>query len=197
MKRTSFVQNLFGFGLLSLWGCQFEGKKENPSVANPERKTNSSEDIPTKLKEELCTAWIKSEEMTLTNVEQMPAELFTYKYTKEAMSFSEQWRHCVIYTCGQLAARAGLENPYENLKLPVQMTKDSVTDELKKMYAFVRQSIKEMPKEKLLSDCEFAGDTIPIWRLFYAMENHIIHHRGQCVVYLRLKGVIPKGYYGW
>lgn len=197
MKRTHFVQHLLGFGLLSFLGCQFEGKKENPSIAYADGKTNSGEEIPTKIKDELHTAWVKSEEMTLTNVEQMPAELFTYKYTKEAMSFSEQWRHCVIYTCGQLAGRVGLENPYENIKLPVQMTKESVIDELRKMYAFVRRSIKEMPMEKLLSECEFAGDTIPIWRLFYAMENHIIHHRGQCVVYLRLKGVIPKGYYGW
>ncbi len=65
------------------------------------------------------------------------------------------------------------------------------------MYAFIRQSIQNLSKDELLLDCDFAGDTIPVWRLFYALENHIIHHRGQCVVYLRLKGVIPKGYYGW
>jgi uncharacterized damage-inducible protein DinB len=29
------------------------------------------------------------------------------------------------------------------------------------------------------------------------MENHIIHHRGQAIVYLRLNGVKPKGYFGW
>ncbi|PRX57460.1 DinB family protein [Flagellimonas meridianipacifica] len=150
-----------------------------------------------KIKEELHLAWVKSEEMTLINVEQMPPDLFTFKYTEEAMSFSEQWRHCVIYTCGQLAGRAGLKNPYENVKLPVQMTKESVIEELKKMYAFVRKSIEGMSMEKLLSECEFAGDVIPVWRLFYAMENHIIHHRGQCVVYLRLNGVVPKGFYGW
>ena len=65
------------------------------------------------------------------------------------------------------------------------------------MYTYVRQSIEELTSEQLLAKCEFAGDAIPVWRLFYAMENHIIHHRGQCVVYLRLNGAIPKGYYGW
>ncbi|MCU0354066.1 MAG: DinB family protein [Cytophagales bacterium] len=29
------------------------------------------------------------------------------------------------------------------------------------------------------------------------MENHIIHHRGQAIVYLRLKGIRPEGYVGW
>lgn len=77
------------------------------------------------------------------------------------------------------------------------MPKADVIKELENMYAFVRQSIKELSDEKLLSDCDFAVETIPVWRLFYAMENHIIHHRGQCVVHLRLNGVIPKGFYGW
>ncbi|WP_045803456.1 DinB family protein [Flagellimonas lutaonensis] len=197
MKRTQFVRNLLGFSILPFWGCHWQDKKEKASLANAVVSSDKEEKIPAKLKEELIAAWVRSEEMTLTNVEQMPPELFTFKYTPEAMSFSEQWRHCVIYTCGQLADRAGIENPYENVKLPVQMPKEDVIKELKNMYAHVRKSISELSNEKLLSDCEFAGETIPIWRLFYAMENHIIHHRGQCVVYLRLKGVVPKGYYGW
>ncbi len=197
MKRTHFFQNLLGIGLLSAMGCRIESSPKETSTVNSDQETLGREEMANQLRQELVDAWNKSEKMTMTNVEQMPSEYFTFKYTQEAMTFSEQWRHCVIYTCGQLAGRAGLENPYEDIKLPVQMTKQSVIDELKNMYTFVRQSIEDMSAIKLLSDCEFAGETIPIWRLFYAMENHIIHHRGQCVVYLRLNGVIPKGYYGW
>ena len=150
-----------------------------------------------KLKEELKVAWARSEQLTMVNIDQMPPELFTFKYTPEAMSFGEQWRHCIIYTCGQLSGRAGLTNPYKDVKLPVQMKKDHVIKEMQNLYDFVQKSIDDISADKLLSTCDFGGDTIPVWRLFYAMENHIIHHRGQCVVYLRLKGVIPKGYYGW
>ncbi len=181
MKRSTFLKNMAGFGIASLGGCS----------------TGTANSDIARLKQELATAWERSEKMTLTNVDQMPSELFTFKYTDEAMSFSEQWRHCVIYTCGQIAGRTGIENPYENIKLPVQIPKEDVIRELKKMYGFVRTSIQEMPGEKLQTDCDFAGDTIPVWRLFYALENHIVHHRGQCVVYLRLKGVVPQGYYGW
>lgn len=77
------------------------------------------------------------------------------------------------------------------------MPKERVIRELKTMYAFVRKTIDELSTEKLSTECDFAGETIPVWRLFYALENHIIHHRGQCIVYLRLNGVTPKGYYGW
>ncbi|MEM6830158.1 MAG: DinB family protein [Bacteroidota bacterium] len=183
MRRSLFLKKLGGLGLLPLLGMKA------CDSADPNDKEL--------LKEKLVNAWVRSEKMTLTNVEQMPPEMFTFKYTDEAMTFSEQWRHCVIYTCNQISSRAGVANPYEGIKLPVQMPKEDVIKELKNMYRFVRQSIRELSPEKLLSTCDFAGDTIPIWRLFYAMENHIIHHRGQCVVYLRLKGVIPKGYYGW
>ena len=198
MKRTRFVRNVLGFGILSALGCKMENGKtpstENPTNAESETANATATD---RLRSELLEAWHKSEKMTLTNVNQMPPELFTFKYTEEAMTFSEQWRHCVMYTCGQLAGRAGIKNPYEHIKLPVQMPKDDVIKELKHMYEHVRNSIAEVSERKLLSDCDFAGETIPVWRLFYAMENHIIHHRGQCVVYLRLSGVVPKGYYGW
>ncbi len=192
MKRTRFLKNVLGFGLLSTFSCRIDKGRTN-SDAN----LTTEMVAPELLRKELIAAWHRSETMTITNVKQMPPEFFMYKYTDEAMTFSEQWRHCVVYTCGQLAGRAGIVNPYENIKLPVQMPKTDVVKELENMYAFVRKSIKELSDEKLLSDCDFAGETIPVWRLFYAMENHIIHHRGQCVVYLRLNGVVPKGYYGW
>lgn len=194
MNRLSFLKNALGLSLLSMWGCKPESANatttsEDSTIGNPE--------LSKALRQELMEAWLRSESLTMTNIKQMPPEYFKFKYTPEAMSFGEQWRHCVIYTCGQLAGRTGLENPYKDIKLPVQMTKEHVIQEMENMYNWVRKSIEILTDEKLFSDCDFAGDTIPIWRLFYAMENHIIHHRGQCVVYLRLNGVVPKGYYGW
>ncbi len=196
MNRTGFLKNVLGFGLLSTLGCRMDSSKAEST------NLTMADSIPDKaatdeLRKAIVAAWNRSEMMTMTTVKQMPPKFFTFKYTDKAMTFSEQWRHCVIYTCGQLAGRTGITNPYEGIKLPVQMPKEDVINELENMYAFVRQSIKELSDEKLLSDCDLADATIPVWRLFYALENHIIHHRGQCMVYLRLNGVIPKGYYGW
>lgn len=197
MKRTHFLKNMLGLGLFSFWSCQAERNEPQPAALAGIGEALEKENPMLLLRQELRRAWLRSETMTLTNVEQMPPEYFTFKYTKEAMTFSEQWRHCVIFTCGQLAGRTGIKNPYKNIKLPVQMPKNDIILELKNMYTFVRESIEELTDETLLSMCDFAGDTIPIWRLLYALENHIIHHRGQCVVYLRLNGVRPKGFYGW
>ncbi|MEO0571643.1 MAG: DinB family protein [Bacteroidota bacterium] len=197
MKRIRFVHHLLGIGLFSAVGCKMDTAKVQANSSLEEADSDQNKETPKRLRKELIQAWQRSEKMTMANIEQMPAEYFTFKYTNEAMSFSEQWRHCIIYTCGQLAGRAEIKNPYENIKLPVQMPKAVIIQELKNMYRHVCQSVIELSDEKLLSNCNFAGETMPVWRLFYAMENHIIHHRGQCVVYLRLKGVVPKGYYGW
>ncbi|MEO9513276.1 MAG: DinB family protein [Flavobacteriaceae bacterium] len=196
MKRTRFLKGVLGLGLLSVWGCKTDNTNKTAVVEDSSKFPKERKAIK-ELRKDLIAAWDRSETMTMTNVKQMPPDFFTFKYTEEAMSFAEQWRHCVVYTCGQLAGRTDLQNPYENSKLPVQMSKDHVIAELENMYAFVRKSIAELSDERLCSNCDFAGDTIPVWRLFYAMENHIIHHRGQCVVYLRLNGVVPKGFYGW
>ena len=196
MKRIRFVKNVMGIGLLSAVGCKIDCGEKSVIPNETDQKLKKREDAE-KLREELIAAWHKSEKMTMANIEQMPPEFFSFKYTKEAMSFSEQWRHCIIYTCGQLAGRADINNPYEGVKLPVQMPKEDILKELKNLYNHVRQAIKYLSYDKLISDCDFAGETIPVWRLFYAMENHIIHHRGQSIVYLRLKGIVPKGYYGW
>lgn len=196
MNRSHFLRSFLGIGLFSVWACQSD--ENNTALATTEGNVKVKESASTEaLRTALQSAWTRSEKMTLKNVEQMPPDLFAFKYTAEAMTFAEQWRHCIIYTCNQIANNTSIKNPYAGIKLPVQMPKTDVISELRKMYAFVQQTIEDLPEDELLADCGFAGDTIPVWRLFYAMENHIIHHRGQCIVYLRLNGIVPKGYYGW
>ncbi|MBC7891926.1 MAG: DinB family protein [Sphingobacteriaceae bacterium] len=182
MKRLTFLRNLLGASLL-------------PSVALARPVTTDTE--AGRIRQELLQAWAMSERTTLVTAEQMPAEGYEFKYTPEAMTFAEQWRHCCLFTAGQLAGRLGVINPYETRKLPKVMNKAQVLDELKTLYAFVRQTIETVPDAKLVEMGDFMGGKIPNWRLLYAMENHIIHHRGQCIVYLRLKGITPEGYLGW
>jgi DinB family len=64
-------------------------------------------------------------------------------------------------------------------------------------YAWVEKTLFETKPEKLLQLEGFAVGKISVWRLFNALENHIIHHRGQIVCYLRLNDITPIGYIGW
>lgn len=176
--KKSLLSGLGVFGSFSIFGKE---KKDNEQA---------------QIRKELADAWTKSEKYSLEIIEQMPDELFGFEYTSEAMTYAEQWRHCAVFTFMQLCGRLKLPNPYEKAKPKVDLNKAETTVEVKKMYAFVQQAIQAIPLEKFEEKTDFGGE-IPIWRLFYAMENHIIHHRGQCIVYLRLKGIEPKGYFGW
>lgn len=181
MKRDNFLKAL-GTGLLPLSG-----------LAAPTKAPSEAQ----RIRLELADAWRMSEKTTLGTIGQMPADLFDFKYTPEAMTFAEQWRHCCLFTVMQLSGRLGVPNPYEKQKLPKVMTKEQVLDEVKKLYSHVQDVIQTVSDDKLFAGTEFGEGKVPGWRLLYAMENHIIHHRGQCMVYLRLKGVTPEGYVGW
>lgn len=159
---------------------------------NQNRRTTEADAF----RKDFLAAWQRSEEYTLAIAEAMPERDFNYRYCDTVFTFSTQFTHCVSFTCGQIAGRTGVKNPYEGRKLK-DLTKAQVLAELKSMYAFIARTAQELPAEKLYSKEPYAGGEIPVWRLFYAMENHIIHHRGQAIVYLRLKGIRPKGYVGW
>ena len=184
MNRLTFLKNVLGTSLL-------------PAIALARPAATDLETDAQRLRRELLEAWAMSEKITLITAGQMPADSFDFRYTPEAMSFADQWKHCCQFTVSQLTGRLGMANPYEARQLPTVMTKPQVLAELQAMYAFVRQTITAVPDAKLQEQDDYLGDRIPNWRLLYALENHIIHHRGQCMVYLRLKGVTPAGYLGW
>ena len=182
MNRLTFLKNLLIVSAL-------------PGTALARPATSPSE--AARIRRELLDAWTMSEKMTLTTANQMPAASYAFRYTPEAMTFAEQWKHCCTFTTAQIAGHLLVEDPYKSRPFPPTMTKPEVIAELKQLYAFVRKTIESQPDDTLLATDEYVGDPIPNWRLLYALENHIIHHRGQCMVYLRLVGVTPQGYLGW
>ncbi len=184
IQRSNFIKSLLGFSVFS------------PIVASATPKSSLCLEA-SKIRSGIIEALNKSKIMTLGIVEQMPDDFFGFKYTPEAMSFGEQFRHCAVYSFGQFAGRIGVKNPFEGKKPKVDLSKQEVIDITNLMYNTLSTWASEISEEKLMSDMGFSSENIPTWRFFYVIENHIIHHRGQAVVYLRLKGIKPNGYYGW
>jgi uncharacterized damage-inducible protein DinB len=180
-----------------------------PAMTSVQLFANSADTPPTKdlkpvkdiaaFKQEFARAWKRSEEYTLTLFQQMPEEHFAFQYTPESFTYRFQFVHCIIFSANHIAVRLGIENPYEKRKRDAwdNISKADLAKELHDFYAWVRKVVSEAPPKTLLEEEKFAGDTIPKWQLLLALENHIIHHRGQAIVYLRLKGVTPEGFVGW
>ncbi len=180
MKRESFLKNFIGLSFLPLVGTAKGEEKE-----------------ALRFKKEFLEAWKRSEIVTLEVYNQMPDTRLGFKYEKDAFTFQGQFVHCINFTSGQISGRFSVADPYEKPILWNKLSKAEMANEIKQFYAWIAKVVNECPTKKLFENDDFAGETIPKWRMFYALENHIIHHRGQAVCYLRLSGVTPEGYYGW
>lgn len=152
-------------------------------------------------KDEFILAWKSSQEYTLKIYNQMPEDKMEWKYTPESFSWRTQFVHCITFTTAQLAGRLNVANPHDAKEKKKDfwknLSKTELEAEVNAFYAWVEKTVVETPAEKLSKIEGYAGGNIPIWRLFYALENHIIHHRGQAICYLRLNGITPTGYIGW
>lgn len=151
------------------------------------------------LKSEIAQSIKQSREYTLAIAEQMPDSLYGYQPTPDVMTFAEHNRHNAIFTVNQLANRLNPKtpNPYDASKPKEVLGKNETIAEINRMYDYMEAVLAEMDQRRLLAEIEFGKEKIPAFRMFTIVENHLIHHRGQTLVYLRLNNIVPKGYFGW
>jgi uncharacterized damage-inducible protein DinB len=57
--------------------------------------------------------------------------------------------------------------------------------------------IVEISTDDLNAAIEFRKLEMSKENIFYLLRDHQVHHRGQCIVYLRMVGVKAPPYVGW
>lgn len=151
--------------------------------------------------DDFTAAWKSSEKYTLELFDQMPEKLMDWKYTPESFSWRMQFVHCIIFNAAQIASRCGVADPFDARTMKAghwkSRKKKELAEDLREFYRWVQKVAEELPESRLQETTSFGSEDIPLWRLFYALDNHLIHHRGQAVCYLRLNGITPIGYVGW
>jgi uncharacterized damage-inducible protein DinB len=168
-------------------------------IASPSFAKSSDSQLLIDIRNDLKISFKNSEKYTITIFNQMPEDKLEWKYTPESMSFRTQFVHCITFTASQLAGRLNIKNPYEGRKNEfwAALTKTQLEAELHEFYNWLNKSAEDLTDETLLKKETFVGGDLPNWKIMMAMENHIIHHRGQAICYLRLNGITPVGYIGW
>ena len=168
-------------------------------IAAPIFGKNNDNQLMIDIRNDLKTSFKNSEKYTLTVFNQMPEDKLEWKYTPESMSFRTQFVHCITFTASQLCGRLSLKNPYDGRKNEfwAALSKTQLEAELKEFYDWLIKTVDILNDETLLKKEQFVGGEMPNWKIIIAMENHIIHHRGQAICYLRLNGITPVGYIGW
>jgi uncharacterized damage-inducible protein DinB len=120
----------------------------------------------------------------------MPEDGMGFKPTPDIRSFSEQMLHLAQGSIGLSFNGTGKEKIYagKNLEKTEEFkTKEALNKVVMESYDYVIDGIKSLDAAKLEESVKGATRLTWINRAF----EHQTHHRGQCTIYLRLKGAKP------
>jgi uncharacterized damage-inducible protein DinB len=142
--------------------------------------------------------WQISKRFTLAVAQAMPAASYAFKATPEEMTFGEQMMHLTSSLFVMFYRISGIRPVYD--ALPKSVTKDVVLDWIDKSFDYVVQVLPKLT-DKQLTETAFPvnfdsrpSPDINGRDMMMNMFIHVAHHRAQCEVYLRLKGITPPSY---
>lgn len=148
------------------------------------------------LRAALVKDWERAKAYTKEYLDAMPEDGINFKATPDIRSFAEQMLHLAQGTIGLSANGTGKERIYAGKQLEKMdefKTKAALIKVVMESYDFAIEGLKAMDVSKF--DEVIRRSNFDVTRLGWIMKafEHQTHHRGQCTVYLRLKGVTPPG----
>ena len=142
--------------------------------------------------------WQIQKKFTVAVAAKMPAADYDFKATPEERSFGEQ----MVHIAGALFARFSEISGIEPARSPIPktITKEFTILWLNQSFDYVIQVLPKLTDEQL-SNARFKvdfdgrpGPEINGRDMIMNIFVHVAHHRAQCEVYLRLKGITPPDY---
>ena len=148
---------------------------------------------------EFVQDWKISKQFTLEVANAMPAEFYTFKPNSDEMTFGEQMIHIAGSNVFRFQQITGVEPPFPfNPAQPPPSDKATATRLLEQSFDYVIRVLPEITSEQLKRTWRipsWKGRTNPDGRaMILNMFVHTAHHRAQCEVYLRAKGIKPPDY---
>jgi len=148
---------------------------------------------------EFVRDWQISKQFTLDVAASMPTESYSFKPNPEEMTFGEQMIHIAVSNVYRFHQITGIEAPFsiDLTKLP-NADKANVLKVLGQSFDYVIDVLPTITPEQLQRTWH-----IPSWKgrndpegraMIVSMFVHTAHHRAQCEVYLRAKGIKPPDY---
>jgi len=142
--------------------------------------------------DELIVKWNHNKEYCIEMIEAMPEDAFEFIPADDMMSFRKQAAHIVTTLHWQMK---NLE--FDSLPEFDDSNKETLIASYTELFDYLISELEAMDASELKNTVDvFYGESSKR-RLLNLMDNHIAHHRGQMIVYLRMKGITPPKYRGW
>src|SRR5687767_5727105 len=140
--------------------------------------------------------WKNATEYTIEFAQAMPEDKYTYTPTKVEMNFREQLKHIA----GNIVWLSSSFLDGKTTSIDPTMCGDSkkeIIAMLEKSFAYASETINQMTETDLNESVDLFAGKMTRRRILLLLTDHVTHHRGQLVVYLRMNNVVPPDYRGW
>jgi uncharacterized damage-inducible protein DinB len=144
----------------------------------------------TALRDKLAGHWKTSKEYTLAIAEQMPAESYSFKPNADQMTFGEQMAHIAGANMYFMSIIKN-DKPGEESK---DFSKAAVIKLLNDSFDAFAAGMNSLTAEQLQKTYKTPDGAMSGLEAIQFSMDHTTHHRGQCIVYLRVKGIKPADY---
>ncbi|MBZ9731686.1 DinB family protein [Salegentibacter sp. JZCK2] len=148
-------------------------------------------------KEEFPKVWKRAAHYTIAVAETMPESFYDSKVSVDGMSFKEQQLHIVtnISFLGRLISEE--KTAFYDKEDINTLSKEEVIGILKIAFNYVGELMENIEPGETFKKIKFNNEEISKENIFYLIRDHMTHHRGQSIIYLRNQGVNVPKYIGW
>lgn len=140
---------------------------------------------------------LSSKAYTLAVAGLMPAADYSFRPSTAELAFGEQLLHLSknLRWLSSQYLKDGQKDPMINSFDGIH--KDSILKVLNRSYDYALKCMKDFPSQQLADSVEFFAGPMTKLQIINLINDHQTHHRGQLIVYLRVKGIAPPPYQGW
>lgn len=145
---------------------------------------------------EFLERWEGSKRYLLAIADAMPAEKYDFRPSPEEMTFAEQVMHIAVTVEWHIASRfEGLNTPYRTKEYQASgLDKEAIKNVLVREMDRAAERIRNFDPGRLTDTNRYGEFTRTSRQFLMLAADHIAHHRGQLVVYLRMNGIQPPNY---
>ncbi|WP_025743318.1 DinB family protein [Aquimarina pacifica] len=140
----------------------------------------------------------KSKEYLILVAEMMPENKYKFKATTESMSFSENLMHigwAMDWHSQSLMGGREARDWATDTELKVDnKSKKEMIAKISETFDKTREFISNFDINKLEEKLDYFGANRTKRQILLLLADHITHHRGQMLVYMRLNGLKPPRY---
>lgn len=140
------------------------------------------------LKAALLRDWTAQKARLVALAEAMPAEKYEFKATPEQRTFGEQMGH-LAEAHVSMFKRLDTAGKVPAPDTPKGHGREEIVAFVGAAYDYGQKVLESLSEEALLKSAE--ADRPVAARTVWAAMNNAANHYGQCVVYLRLNGIVP------